>query len=71
MSSSCDAAVALSHPTRNGMDSSMSGAKDWLQAELEDSFDEEIELELEDAVLSREIARIYKDRHPDMIDRRA
>ena len=29
----------------------MSGAKDWLQAELEDSFDEEIELELEDAVL--------------------
>ncbi len=48
----------------------MSGAKDWLQAELEDSFDEEIELELEDAVLSREIARIYKDRHPDMIDRR-
>ncbi len=49
----------------------MSGAKDWLQAELEDSFDEEIELELEDAVLSREIARIYKDRHPDMIDRRA
>ncbi|OYU19200.1 MAG: polyphosphate kinase 2 [Rhodobacteraceae bacterium PARR1] len=52
------------------MDSRMNGAKDWLQAELEDSFDEEIELELEDAVLSREIARIYKDRHPDMIDRR-
>jgi polyphosphate kinase 2 len=48
----------------------MSGAKDWLQAELEDSFDEEFELELEDAVLSQEIARIYKDRHPDMIDRR-
>lgn len=48
----------------------MNDAKDWLQAELADSFDEELELELEDAVLSREIARIYRDRHPDMIDRR-
>lgn len=48
----------------------MSGPKDWLEAELADSFDEEVELELEDVVLSREIARIYKDRHPDMIDRR-
>ena len=48
----------------------MNDAKDWLEAELADSFDEELELDLEDAVLSREIARIYRDRHPDMIDRR-
>jgi len=49
----------------------MTGANDWLKAELADSLDEEFELDLEDAVLSREIARIYKDSHPDMIDRRA
>jgi polyphosphate kinase 2 len=44
-------------------------AQDWLQAELADTLDEEYELELEDAVLSREIAKIYKDNHPDSIDR--
>jgi len=44
--------------------------RDWLEAELADSLDEEFELELEDAVLSREIARIYKQAHPDTIDRR-
>ncbi|PJF08903.1 polyphosphate kinase 2 [Pseudorhodobacter sp. MZDSW-24AT] len=42
---------------------------DWLQAELADSFDEDFELELEDAQLSLEIARIYKQKHPDTIDR--
>jgi len=45
-------------------------ARDWLEAELLDNLDEEAELEFEDAVLSQEIARIYKDRHPDQIDRR-
>ncbi len=44
--------------------------RDWLEAELLDSFDEEVELELEDTALSLEIARIYKDKHPDQIDRR-
>jgi len=44
--------------------------RDWLEAELLDSFDEEMELELEDAALSQQIARIYKDKHPDQIDRR-
>jgi polyphosphate kinase 2 len=44
--------------------------QDWLEAELADTFDEEIEAELEDVILSEEIAKIYKDRHPDMIDRR-
>jgi polyphosphate kinase 2 len=45
-------------------------ASDWLEAELLDSLDEEAELELEDAALSLEIARIYKGGHPDQIDRR-
>lgn len=44
-------------------------ARDWLQAELADAYDEGFELELEDAELSREIARIYKSKHPDTIDR--
>ena len=44
-------------------------SKDWLQAELQDSLDEEIELELEDAALSAEIKRIYRDNHPDQIER--
>nr|MCU0908625.1 polyphosphate kinase 2 [Paracoccaceae bacterium] len=44
--------------------------RDWLEAELLDGLDEETELAFEDAVLSQEIARIYKDRHPDQIDRR-
>jgi polyphosphate kinase len=51
-------------------DDTMTGPQDWLDAELADTFDEEYELELEDAVLSKEIGRIYSDRHPDMIDRR-
>lgn len=44
-------------------------AQDWLQAELADTFDEDFELELEDAQLSLEISRIYKEQHPDTIDR--
>ena len=46
-------------------------AQDWLQAELADTFDEDFELELEDAQLSLEISRIYKEKHPDTIDRHA
>jgi polyphosphate kinase len=42
-------------------------AQDWLKAELEDAFDEGIELE--NAQLSHEIAKIYKSQHPDAIDR--
>ncbi len=44
-------------------------AQDWLDAELADTLDEDYELELEDAVLSREIKRIYKTHHPETIDR--
>jgi polyphosphate kinase 2 len=58
-----------SHDTAN-KDDMMTGSQDWLDAELADAFDEEYELALEDDVLSKEISRIYSDRHPDMIDRR-
>lgn len=45
-------------------------AQDWLAEELADILDEDYELEIEDATLSREISRLYKDRHPDALDRR-
>jgi len=51
------------------MEAKMTGsAEDWLKAELADSYDEGFELELEDAALSREIAKIYKTNHPDTLD---
>ncbi len=45
-------------------------AADWLQAELEDAFDEDIELEMAEPALSMELRRIYKQKHPDTIDRK-
>ncbi len=36
---------------------------DWLEAELQDTLDEDYELELEDALLSLEIKKIYQERH--------
>ncbi|MTH64795.1 polyphosphate kinase 2 [Paracoccus shanxieyensis] len=45
------------------------GPKNWLEAELEDTLDEDYEIELEDAVLSQEIARIYRDAHPNQMPR--
>ncbi len=44
--------------------------EDWLKAELADSLDEDMELEFEDAILSQEIKRIYREKHPDALDRR-
>ena len=44
--------------------------QDWLEAELADALDEDFELELDDAILSEEIARIYKKQHGPSIDRR-
>ena len=43
--------------------------RDWLAAELADTLDEEYELELEDVVVSEEISRIYKQHHPNALDR--
>ena len=44
-------------------------AGDWLKAELEDTLDEDYEIELEDAVLSMEIRKIYQAAHPDTLPR--
>ncbi|MDO5622212.1 MAG: polyphosphate kinase 2 [Paracoccus sp. (in: a-proteobacteria)] len=44
--------------------------KDWFEDELQDTLDEDIEIELEDAVLSREIKKIYKETHPETIERK-
>ena len=45
-------------------------ARDWLLDELADTLDEGIELEMEDAILSQQIAEIYKSAHPDTIPSR-
>ena len=41
----------------------------WLEAELNNTLDEDYEIELEDAVLSQEISRIYRDTHPNQMPR--
>ncbi|SLN31801.1 Polyphosphate kinase 2 (PPK2) [Aquimixticola soesokkakensis] len=46
-----------------------SGGEDWLDAELKDTLDEDYEIELEDAVLSMQIKKIYQKAHPDTIPR--
>src|SRR5262247_2997590 len=46
-----------------------SSSDDWLQAELADALDEDLELELSEPALSEEIRKIYKDSHPPTIDR--
>ena len=45
-------------------------AMDWLEAELADTLDEDYELEISEPALSMEIRKIYRNAHPDMIDRR-
>ncbi|WP_207100331.1 polyphosphate kinase 2 [Paracoccus shandongensis] len=44
--------------------------KDWLEAELMETLDEDYEIELEDAVLSEEIRRIYRENRPEQMDRK-
>src|SRR5499427_6325672 len=46
-----------------------SSIDDWLQAELADALDENLELELSEPALSDEIRKIYKNNHPPTIDR--
>ena len=60
----------MTRPPIEKPDDLTEAAHDWLEAELADVLDEEFELELEDAVLSREIAKIYKTRHPDLLGRK-
>lgn len=44
-------------------DSPDASPEDWLEAELLDSFDEEVELEMEDAILSMKVREIYRRAH--------
>ncbi len=44
--------------------------RDWLEAELQETLDEDYEIELEDAVLSEEIRRIYREQRPEQLDRK-
>ena len=44
--------------------------RDWLEAELEETLDETFEMEFSEPMLSREIRKIYRERHPDSLDRR-
>ncbi len=45
-------------------------SKDWLEAELEAELDEDYELELDDAVLSKKVREIYNRAHPPSLRRR-
>jgi polyphosphate kinase 2 len=45
-------------------------AKDWIEAELEDSLDEDYELELSETALSEQISKVRKGKHSPTIDRR-
>jgi len=42
----------------------------WLEAELEETLDETLEAELSEPMLSDELRRIYREMHPDSLDRR-
>jgi len=53
----------------SGADDRFAGM-DWLEAELEDTLDEDYELELSEPALSMELRRIYKEKHPETLDRR-
>lgn len=52
------------------MNETSSTPRDWLEAELEDTLDELYENEFSEPMLTEEIRNIYKDKHPDMLDRR-
>ncbi len=43
---------------------------DWLKAELADTLDEDYELELSEPALTMELRRMFREAHPDQIDRR-
>lgn len=43
---------------------------DWLEAELEDTLDEDFEIEFAEPMLSMEIRKIYREQHPEQLDRK-
>lgn len=53
----------------NGTDRREGTPEDWLLDELADAADEEVELEMEDAVLSQRLAEVYRRAHADSLPR--
>ncbi|KAA9008260.1 polyphosphate kinase 2 [Histidinibacterium aquaticum] len=51
------------------MDDENEGGRDWLEAELADTLDEDYEIELEDAQLSMKIREIYREAHVETLPR--
>ncbi len=49
------------------METTDEGAKDWLEAEIEDNLAEEYELKISDTSLYTEIGRIYQEKHPETL----
>ena len=58
------------YTTMNDTDHPEYDGTDWLEAELQDTLDEDYELELSEPALSLELRRIYQRRHPEQLDRR-
>ncbi|MEM9603662.1 MAG: polyphosphate kinase 2 [Pseudomonadota bacterium] len=44
--------------------------RDWMESEFEDSLDEMYEMEFAEPLLTEELRRLYKDAHPERLDRR-
>jgi len=44
--------------------------RSWIEAELEETLDDLFEAEFNQPILTEELRKIYKDKHPDMLDRR-
>ncbi|MGR3621438.1 polyphosphate kinase 2 [Pseudophaeobacter sp.] len=55
--------------TRDTQPDSSSDSFDWLEAELQDTLDEDIEIEFSEPMLSMELRKIYREQHPEMLDR--
>ena len=48
----------------------MADDSNWLEAELEETLDETLEAELSEPMLSAELRRMYREAHPNALDRR-
>ncbi|MEM7376208.1 MAG: polyphosphate kinase 2 [Pseudomonadota bacterium] len=47
-----------------------SNLRDWMESEFEESLDEMYEMEFAEPLLTEELRRLYKDAHPERLDRR-
>ncbi|SEG26387.1 polyphosphate kinase 2, PA0141 family [Jhaorihella thermophila] len=43
---------------------------EWIEAELQDTFDETLEIEFSEPMLSMELRKLYRAQHPDELDRK-